>query len=210
MRFSSIILAAILVSVGFSGVFADDLYPPLWRGDPGSTFQMWEFLTPDPNAVPDVWDNIYGMPIAEVTPGTGQEWWDIYGDRQGVWPLSGTIEVPINNQPLPLPYKDILVQLTWSQQVSTSIPVVWDLVSGVQGTLVNEIDLGPTGEPYGDGTWYHSTYLIHLEPNPDFEIVKIDGTIMVDELVIDTICFPEPASLGLLALGGLAMLRRRR
>ena len=58
--------------------------------------------------------------------------------------------------------------------------------------------------------WVHSTYLIHLEPNPAWEIVKIDGTLVVDEIVIDTICFPEPAAMGVLAVGGLALLRRRK
>jgi len=32
---------------------------------------------------------------------------------------------------------------------------------------------------------------------------------MVDQVVIDTICAPEPASLGLLLIGGAALLRRR-
>jgi len=33
---------------------------------------------------------------------------------------------------------------------------------------------------------------------------------MVDSLVIDTICAPEPASLAILGLGAVAALRRRR
>ena len=50
---------------------------------------------------------------------------------------------------------------------------------------------------------------LNIEPNPAFEIVRIDGAVMVDEIVIDTICIPEPASLALLGLGGLALMRRR-
>jgi len=42
---------------------------------------------------------------------------------------------------------------------------------------------------------------------PNYYQVYVQG---VDELVLATTAVPEPASLGLLALGGLALLRRRR
>ena len=35
-------------------------------------------------------------------------------------------------------------------------------------------------------------------------------TTYIDELVIDTICVPEPATIFLLGLGGMALLRKRR
>jgi hypothetical protein len=72
------------------------------------------------------------------------------------------------------------------------------------------VDIGPTGEPAPAGAnWWHSTYNLRIYPNPDFEILRIDGTVMVDQIVIDTICIPEPAALILLAFGGLLLLRRR-
>jgi len=36
--------------------------------------------------------------------------------RQGVWPLSGEIWIDFPNQPEPLPFKDIYIQLTWEEQ----------------------------------------------------------------------------------------------
>jgi hypothetical protein len=116
-----------------------------------------------------------------------------------MWPLSGTIEITIPNRPEPLPYKDIWGQLTWARQVESSAPVVWEMNSGVHGTVIHDMVLGPTGYPAPNDFWYHTTYQIHLEPNPACEIVKIDGTLVVDQLVIDTICVPEPGTLALLA-----------
>jgi hypothetical protein len=40
------------------------------------------------------------------------------------------------------------------------------------------------------------------------EVFLIEGDIEVDEIVIDTWCILEPATLALLLLGGFALLRR--
>ena len=90
-------------------------------------------------------------------------------------------------------------------------PTVWETISGTNSVLVNEIMLEPTGELPPEGTnWIHSAFSMRIYPNPSFEIVRIDGGIMVDEVVIDTICVPEPRTLGLLGLGVLTSVFRRR
>ena len=179
---------------------ADDLNPPSWRFEPGSTFQQWEFSTPDAAPPPDNWLNPYGMPTMQVLPILPYEpEWD---GRQGVWPLSGQMIVTIPNNPVPNPYKDIWLQLTWEEKDPGEVPGVQELDSGTYASLIDSIPVG--------GNWYLSTYYMRLTPNPPSETIHIDGLILVDELVIDTICVPEPGTLSILALGCLAFWLRRR
>jgi hypothetical protein len=50
--------------------------------------------------------------------------------------------------------------------------------------------------------------------NPQYEDVIITGSYYVGEVVVDTICIPEPSSLALLAVGAISLLpyawRKRR
>ena len=56
-----------------------------------------------------------------------------------------------------------------------------------------------------------------LVPNPQYEemvntitINDAGGKLLIDYMHIATECVPEPATLGLLLLGGMATLRRRK
>jgi hypothetical protein len=195
-------LSLLVISALATSVLADDLNPPPWRGQPGTTFAEWEFLTPNPNPPPDIYVNPFGAPEMSAIPGALQSWQAEWDGRMGVWPLSGTMMVGISNYPIANPFKDIWIQLTWEAQAIGNRPTVWETITGAPATLLSETPIG--------GSWLLTTYLIHLIPNPQFEIVRIDGGIMVDELVIDTICVPEPGTTALFALGGLLLLRRRR
>ncbi|MCJ7693777.1 MAG: PEP-CTERM sorting domain-containing protein [Sedimentisphaerales bacterium] len=197
-------LCTVIVLVLCSGVFADDLRPPDWRGHDDSTFQLWNFSTPDLEPLPDIVENPFGSPILRVNPFDGQ-WMEL----PGAWPLSGEIDVYIPNYPEIRPYKEIWIQLTWMPVDLNPDPFLPNApVIGVtpfdtmQMTRGDDIDLG--------NGWTNSLFMVTLWPNPTEEWITIKGNIVVDQLVIDTICIPEPATVIILGIGGVLALKRKK
>jgi hypothetical protein len=192
------LVAGVLVAVMVFPALADDLRPPPWRGLPRTTFQQWEFMDPNPNPMPDLMMNPYGMPQTGII---GHAWMQDWDGRMGVWAFSGDLVTHIPNVPDHPDYtKELWIQLTWEPQGLRGPQV---LVDGLPGQLTGSVPVGPAG-------WLHSTWVVYLPYNPPMENVLIGGDIMVDELVIDTRCVPEPTTLGLLAIGGLCALLRRK
>ncbi len=136
--------------------------------------------------------------IGVTDPGTGDE-------VSGV-PVPVSIWIPNNPD-------ENLVKKLWWQMTSDKSPT----------PLGDPPTTDPPGTPdpsqstsiqHGSSTWYTYGGYTEIIPNPDGEWLTfelVDST-NIEEINVDTICMPEPATLGLMALGGMGILlgRRRR
>ncbi len=216
------LMAVIAVAVAACPVMADDVIPPPWRGEVSTTLQWWEFGTDQPdniapdgpgpldNGPPYVVGYLPSTQIVHVEPDPTNPNWletDPWGSvREGIWPLSGYMDVIVDNHEPPNDVKMVWVQITWH---------VSDEQHPDEPHLVNldpSASYGPEliDENLWCNDWKTSVYYWEIEPNPVDEAFRIQGDIMVDQLVIDTWCIPEPATLGLLGIGALALVRRRK
>ncbi len=234
MRYVITVVSAALVCSAMAQVAVaqpQDPFPPWWHGHWSQTFQWWLFdteetgqgvpggLPPDgPGPLDEGPPYVPGyLPSTNVVVNPFPDVWypvdPLHGsNRTGIWPLSGSIDVIVDNHNPPNEFKWMWVQVTWAQEVpgGTDFPAFTNLVPAADPawpvTVTNEMD-------WGDG-WFTTLFEWRIYPNPVDEQFTIgfegmDG-ILVDELVIDTWCIPEPATLSLLAFGGLLLARRRR
>ena len=222
----------VLVMMLMSGVVsAKDIHDPPWDPfAPNQTSQAWEFGLPvgvppfipgDPldfvQIEPNVpFDNPYGVPYVVVNgpaqleevqegPDGGPTVTLHIGETgQETGPLV-PVDIWVPNFPEPNLYKEIFLQITADKSITPQGDPITTTPAGTNNP-------SPYPSIQHQGTWY--TYNSHLtiSPNPDGEWIHLmlAPCTNIEEIVIDTVCIPEPASLMLLGLGGMAMLRRRR
>ena len=174
-----------------------------------------EAVSPTGQTVP-----ILPSTVLTVDPGPGMDWMQEYEGGIGVWPLSGIIDVLVDNFQEPNPKKYLWVQLTWAPMDATW-PQPWPKIVNIDPPPmppgVKVVQQGPLDPGDPNSVWMHTIYTWELDENPPDEFFIVSGDIFVDELVIDTWCtaeiIPEPGTMVMLAgagLLGLMVMARRR
>jgi len=190
-----------------------DLNAPTWRGGDGSTLQMWFFDQSQNPAAPDVDQNPFGDTSLSIL-GQDPVWIPDDQGRLGVWLVdrskANDMVIDVPNSKEPNPFKDIWLQLVF-KAAEDRAPNIYVLPEGSAQQPVPRMTLVQT-TVLQDG-YIHATYSLTIEPNPTWEKIYIrprDCEVLIDSVVVDTQCIPEPMTLAMLGLGSLLLRLRRK
>jgi uncharacterized protein (TIGR03382 family) len=205
---------ALFTALGLSGsALADDLTPPPWRGNPGTTVQHWDFSSGPSGFAPDALplNNIYGSPL--MTPSSGDTWLASAFGRNDIWAIAGgSLDFDIPNTGVQSHQKDLWLQVTFLSNAAVPPPSY-----AVTSSFGPFIPIGAPIDTFLANGWVHELTEWHTPICPSTERVSFfpslaGAQVLVDQVVIDTQCIPvpSPGSVALLGFSGLVALRRRR
>jgi len=230
VRLSAAVAACAVTAGSFSAAMADDLNPPPWRGGPLSVYAEWDWAQPPANWLfmpPDVFTTWSGTSDPGVGPNgetlymgfnthaevdVTTNWvWDP-GDGDGglvpVVPGGAGIAFKVQNWVDLMPEKWLRIQVTYIDTLGFGMPTMDQVIGYVEpaGTPYPGSFVGGSSQP--PNYWYEDWMIL---PNPHWDYITLhvpEGTIL-DQVVIDTISIPAPATAALLGIGLLAARRRR-
>lgn len=214
MRKALVTSVCVLWAAGLAG--GEDMFPPSWRGESRTLFAVWDNWQGD--LLPDQWSS---NPPQAKTPyaiaGPGTVVYQQADGRTNVVEMTQDFQLGFYLPNIPGgTSKEIILQVTYYVDAGFNPQVLPQLefASGEWGGQIEDY------YPHGEG-WITDVIRLEIEPNPEEEWIYLYARdqatwqyawypTYIDQVVIDTMCIPEPATLGLLAAGAAALLRRRR
>lgn len=210
-----LLIAIAVVGLVSPAVLADDLNPPPWaRGTEYTTYQAWDAWTNGVNGVYEA-EDFFTSPNALENPWIYAPGGSLWGDYDGRDALviadENPIEIWLPNWPEDQDrYKEVYLQIVWHWDGGIDIPELAWPVGYSPDILVQ-------AQPLGDNWFYEQYHWLIDDFNPDFELITIQAVgamrsapnLIIDQIIVDTICAPEPATLSLFALGAFVLIRRR-
>jgi hypothetical protein len=204
---------AVVISLLVPVAVADDFAAPLWRQEPTAMTAEWELMADPGVGVGLPPDGLDG--ITNLAPGGGVDTWAAYlegivaqpGDGDGQWlaEIDSSIIIQMDDVIDLMPEKFVHIQMTFNGPQ--------DVTPWVFG-VYPEGDLGVSGEllTFDAVSDNHRSELWRLTPNPTYEVIGITvpAGVAVDQIVIDTVSIPEPATIFIFGGLGLAVLMKKR
>lgn len=174
----------------------------------------------------------------DISMGGAAQWYDtspgwVYEDNtqrqglvginnlQGTTNLSGCITFHINNYDNDNPFKWVWDEIYYYTSSNTANPasILHQLYTGAppdpSNAYVSRQNLVNIYAMNAPDMGWHENLDGEILPNPAYEEIIIDFFVpmgeeaYIDSFEVATICFPEPATLVLLVLGGVPLFRRR-
>jgi hypothetical protein len=197
-QIQTVVLATVIGAVfPWSGALGDNLNPPSYVGNPLSVHAEWQLVAGTTGL-----NLIQSNSVDDTDPAT----------VLSSVPFSFQVKPNSTNQyqfQLPnwidqMPEKYMRLQLTWQGTAQPPLNVV---SNGLDNGITVPGGIAAVSPIYTMLTGYYQYFDFIFKPNPDSERIGVqlppDGHLT--QVVVDTVSTPEPATMGLLALGGLAI-----